>query len=155
MTRTRLLLFFPSPFGRPPLASSIPRSDRVREMKRREFLGSLGGAVAWPIVARAQSPKALPRIGVLWGGERHAPEVEAYIKAFRDGLSALGYVEGKSVLFVDRFAEQYAQFNELARELAQSNVDVLVATSTPTALAAKKATTTIPVVFAYATDPVV
>ena len=123
-------------------------------MKRRAFLGGLGGAVAWPLVARSQSARPLPRIGVLWGGERHAPEVEAYIKAFRDGLSALGYVEDKSILFVDRFAEQYVQFDELARELAQSKVDVLVATSTPTALAAKKATTTIPIVFAYATDPV-
>lgn len=110
--------------------------------------------MAWPLVARSQSARPLPRIGVLWGGERHAPEVEAYIKAFRDGLSALGYVEDKSILFVDRFAEQYVQFDELARELAQSKVDVLVATSTPTALAAKKATTTIPIVFAYATDPV-
>lgn len=111
--------------------------------------------MALPMAARAQHfAKGIPKIGVLWGGERRAREVDAYIKAFRDGLFALGYVEGQSILIEDRFAEQYAQFDQLAVELVQARVDVLVATSTPTAVAAKRATTMIPVVFAYATDPV-
>lgn len=122
-------------------------------MRRRDFVFSLGAAIVPSAVRSAQEPaRRVPRIGVLWGGERHA--VEPYTKAFHEGLRALGYVEGQSIVLEERFADQYDRFGSLAMELLQSNVDVLVATSTPTALAAKQATTTIPIVFAYATDPV-
>jgi putative ABC transport system substrate-binding protein len=122
-------------------------------MRRRDFIFGAAAATLPITVRAAQEPaKRVPKIGVLWSGEKHA--VETYSKAFHEGLRALGYVEGQSILIEERFADQYDRFGSLAAELAQSNVDVLVATSTPTALAAKQATTTIPVVFAYATDPI-
>jgi putative ABC transport system substrate-binding protein len=122
-------------------------------MRRRDFI--LGAGVATlPIRLRAaQEPaKRVPRIGVLWSGEKHTGET--YAKAFHDGLRALGYVEGQSILVDDRFVEKFDQFSAVAAELVQSGVDVLVASSTPTALAAKQVTATTPIVFAYATDPV-
>jgi putative ABC transport system substrate-binding protein len=121
-------------------------------VKRREFITLLGGAAAWPLAARAQQPAKLPIIGFLGGAT--ASTWSAWAAAFVRRLRELGWVEGRNVAIAYRWAEGHSErFAEIAAEFVRLKVDVIV-TSGPPVLAAKQATSLIPIVFAVAADPV-
>jgi putative ABC transport system substrate-binding protein len=118
-------------------------------MNRREFIGLVGGAAAWPLTARAQQAVGkIVTIGVL------AIEPWPPIETFRRALNNLGYIEGENVRFEYRYAQGYNErLPELANDLVGLNVDVILTWGTDAALAAKQATTTIPIVMGAIGDP--
>jgi putative ABC transport system substrate-binding protein len=121
---------------------------------RREFITLLGGAAAaWPLAARAQQSRKVPRIGVLLPGT--AASFALRTKAFLEGLRDLGYVEGQTIAIEWKWGQDRAEgLPELAAELVGRNVDVIVTGGTPAAKALKSATGTIPIVMAIIGDPV-
>jgi putative tryptophan/tyrosine transport system substrate-binding protein len=121
-------------------------------MRRREFIAGLGSAVAWPVVARAQQT-AMPVIGYLTDWTAEADAVP--LAAFRQGLSETGYIEHRSVAIEYRWAESNkAQLPALVDDLIRRRVAVIAANGTPSVVAAKSATRTIPIVFMTGGDPV-
>jgi ABC-type uncharacterized transport system substrate-binding protein len=130
----------------------MPRREPGADMRRREFIGLLAATAAWPFAARAQKSSKVPRIGYLGYS---VPALEQHLlAAFRLGLRDAGYIESKNVAIEYRSAEgKLERLPGLAAELVRLNVDVIVTLATPGALAAKQATTTIPIVVASMADP--
>jgi len=127
-------------------------------MRRREFITLLGGTAAtWPLAASAQQPigetAKIPRLGMLMtGSSEHS---ETIVKPFYRGLRDLGYIEGKNIAIERRYADgDVERLSDLAAELVKLKPDIIVAWSTPAALAAKQGTNTIPIVAAVTADPV-
>jgi putative ABC transport system substrate-binding protein len=121
-------------------------------MRRREFIAGLGGAAAWPHLARAQQP-ALQVVGYLSPGSRTASSSRE--AAFREGLGSMGFIEGRNVAIDYRYTEnQNDRLPALAADLVRRQVAVIFALGTGPAVTAKAATTTIPIVFRFGGDPV-
>ncbi|HKO70703.1 MAG TPA: ABC transporter substrate-binding protein [Bradyrhizobium sp.] len=121
-------------------------------MKRRDFIGLLGGTVTWPLATRAQG--GMPVVGYL---SSFSPETNRKLtEAFREGLEEAGFREGRNINIEYRWAEEghYETLPTMAAELANRRVSVIFATPIPAALAAKAATVNIPIVFAVGSDPV-
>ena len=122
-------------------------------MRRRAFITLLGSAAAWPLAAHAQAPARLPAVGFLGGGT--AVSQRSWASAFVQRLRELGWSEGRTVAIEYRWAEGRGErLGELAAELVRLKVDVILAAGTEAAVAAKQATSAIPVVFSTAGDPV-
>ena len=123
-------------------------------MRKREFITLLGGAAAWPLAARAQQLERVRRVGVLMGVSNNALG-QARVKPFQQQLQQLGWIEGRNITIEYRWGEgRTERFDEFAAEFVRLKVDVIVAEGTPPTLAAKKATSVIPIVFIGAGDPV-
>jgi putative tryptophan/tyrosine transport system substrate-binding protein len=121
-------------------------------INRRAFV-SLLGAAAWPLAARAQQAGKMPRIGFL--GVASPSTFAPRLEGIRLGLRDFGYIEGKNIIIEYRWAQgHYERLPELAAELVRSNVDLILTHATPGSLAAKQATTTIPIVVALIGDPI-
>jgi putative ABC transport system substrate-binding protein len=123
-------------------------------MRRREFITALGGAAAiWPLAAGAQQQRKRPTIGFLIPTSRSAPDQN--VASFVRRLSDLGWIENRTVEIEYRWADgDTARFAEIAAELVKLKVDIITTWGTPTALAVKQATSTIPIVFTIVGDPV-
>jgi putative tryptophan/tyrosine transport system substrate-binding protein len=122
-------------------------------MKRREFITLLGGVAALPMAAHAQQQRRVPRVGYLFSFTQ--AEGRHLWEACRQGLRDLGYVEGKNIILEPRWADgQHERLPMLAADLVRLNVDVIVSAATPASLAAKAATSTIPIVIVAVGEPV-
>ena len=122
------------------------------QLKRREFITLLGGGAAWPLAARAQQPGKLPTIGFLGGAS--ALTESQWAATFVRRLHELGWTEGRTVAIEYRWAEGRNEPAEIVAKLVRLKVDIVVTYGTPSILVAKQATSTIPIVFAAAGDPV-
>ena len=122
-------------------------------MRRREFVALVGVApLTWPVVGHAQQ-RSMPVVGVLCAGTAQA--LEPYLESFREGMRQLGYVDGSNVRFEIRYADGYLdRLPDLANDLVRLNPGVIVSTPLPAHLAARKATSAIPIVMATGADPV-
>src|SRR5262249_32940945 len=129
-------------------ASAVGSRRRGDRMKRRQFISLLGGAAAtWPLAARAQQPGKIPRIGII--------DDSPHWNAFRHGLRDLGYLEGQNIAFDYAYADGVPErLAEAAAVLVRRPVGVIATFATPASLAAKQATTTIPIVMISIGDPV-
>ena len=124
-------------------------------MKRREFIGLVGGAAAWPVAAQAQQKERVRRIGVLYGFAETDPEAQAWDQAFRKRLDELGWTDGRNIRLDYRWgAGSVDRVQLFAKELVQLNPEVLIAVSTPATAALQQQTPTIPIVFAVVADPI-
>jgi putative tryptophan/tyrosine transport system substrate-binding protein len=123
-------------------------------MRRRDFITVLGGVMVWPLVARAQ-PERAHSLGVLMSNSEDDPLAQARVAAFRQGLADLGWTEGKNLKIEWRWTGgDIARVHEYAAELVRLAPDVILANGTPSAVALKQATTSIPIVLAAVNDPV-
>jgi putative ABC transport system substrate-binding protein len=126
----------------------------MSDIKRREFMILLGGAAAAPLAARAQQPDRVRRVGVLMG-IADDPEGQARVMVFKQALHALGWIEGRNVQYIYRWsAGDVVHARQFAKELLDLRSDVILANSTPIAIAVRDTTRTTPTVFVQVSDPV-
>jgi putative ABC transport system substrate-binding protein len=124
-------------------------------LRRREFITLLGGAAAWPLVARAQQGDRVRRIGVLMGPDENDPVAKTSVSAFMQALAALGWTDGRNVRMELRWAGgDINRIRALAQELVGLQPDIIVTSNTPATVALQRETRTIPIVFAGVSDPV-
>jgi putative ABC transport system substrate-binding protein len=131
---------------------------RFDQLKRREFITLVGGAAAtWPLEARAQQAERIRRIGVLMGFAEGDREGQTFVAAFRDGLRQLGWVEGRNIQIDRRWAtaDDPGSIPRLANDLVALQPDLILSHSTPTTAALLKQTRSIPIIFAFVSDPLV
>jgi putative ABC transport system substrate-binding protein len=122
---------------------------------RREFIAALGGAVAWPLAARAQQGDRVRRVGVLMPGDENNPVAKANVSAFTQALAALGWTDGRNVRMDLRWTgPDINRIRALAQELVGSQPDIIVTNGGPATAAVQRETRTIPIVFANVSDPV-
>jgi putative ABC transport system substrate-binding protein len=125
------------------------------DIRRREFIALVGGAAAWPLAVRAQQPERARRIAYVHGLAESDPEAQARIIAFRQSLAALGWIEGRNISIDHHFAGgDPVRAQAIAADVVGSAPEVIVGNSTAVLTALKRATTSIPVVFAVVNDPV-
>jgi putative ABC transport system substrate-binding protein len=125
------------------------------DMRRREFITLLGGAVAWPIATRAEQRDRMRRIGVLVGSTVNDPQVQAGVAAFTKALQELGWADGRNIQVDYRGGAGDAdKYQTLARELVAAKPDLILAGSTPALAALRQETRALPIVFMQVTDPV-
>src|SRR5262245_27216188 len=122
------------------------------DMRRRQFISLLGGAVtAWPLAARGQQPAKLPTIEYFNTPSAESERITAFVQRLREA----GWIEGRTVAIAVRWAEgREERFPELAAEFARLKVDIIVTGPTPAVMAAKQSAPVVPIVFALAGDPV-
>ena len=124
-------------------------------MRRREFIGLVGGAAAWPMLSRAQETERMRRVGALIGGAETDPEFQARVAAFRQNLEKLGWSEGKNIRIDYRFtAASQERTESFAKELVALQPEVIFASSTLPATALHRESRTIPIVFGIVADPI-
>src|SRR5262249_57295444 len=123
-------------------------------VRRREFIGLLGSATAWPVAARAQQSGRMRRIGVLMGLQASDPLGQAGCKALQDGLQNLGWNHGQNVQFEVRWPDtNIDRIGAAAKELVALRPEIIVTRATPSTAAAKREAGTIPIVFLQVADP--
>jgi putative tryptophan/tyrosine transport system substrate-binding protein len=123
-------------------------------MRRREFIAGLSGTVVWPLAARAQQANRMPRIGALFMFPKDDPTQTAWIAAWREGLEKLGWINGRNVAIDFHYGSGDPEQALIeAQQMVRSAPDVILASTTPGLVAARQATATIPIVFAFAGDP--
>src|SRR5205807_2609124 len=124
-------------------------------LRRRQFIAGIGALAAWPMIARAQQPGRLRRIGVLMSWAESDPEIKTFLSGFIQGLAELGWTDGGNVQMEVRWARSNVdRLRMLAKELVDLQPDVILATSTPSTAALQQATRAIPIVIAGISDPV-
>ena len=124
-------------------------------MRRREFLGVLSGAAAWPVVARAQQPERMRHIGMLSSLAEDDPDAKARLATLRQGLEKRGWSEGRNVRLNIRYAAgNIDQMQVLAKELIALQSEVILAETTPVARVLKRESSTTPIVFVAVSDPI-
>jgi putative tryptophan/tyrosine transport system substrate-binding protein len=124
-------------------------------MRRRQFITLLGGAAAtWPLAARAQQPGRMRRIGVLMAFDERDARAKGWLSRFTQGLSELGWTEGRNLQMEVRWADSVDRMRMFAKELVELRPDVILSFGTPVTAALQRETRTIPIVFAIVSDPV-
>jgi ABC-type uncharacterized transport system substrate-binding protein len=125
-------------------------------MRRREFISLIGGAaIAYPLAARAQQPARIRRVGVLMNLSENDVEAQRLITAFREGLTQLGWVDGRNLRMDYRWAGgDIGRIRAFAKELVELSPDIIVAYATPSVVALQQQTQSVPIVFLSVTDPV-
>src|SRR6266481_4663168 len=123
-------------------------------MKRREFIGLVGGAATWPVVARAQQADRKRRVGLLLGRPADDRSAIALIETLRESLQVIGWSEARNIRIDYRITSDVARLHDYASELVNLEPDVIVTESTPATLAIKEATSRIPVVFVNVSNPI-